>query len=150
MSLSQLVSQLLERGNAMQSFWGFYISVSLGLIAFFGSAKRPRRLAALLSLVFIAFAYVNADGMTGIAKQREFLWKQLDVFQTQIQSSASPAAPVGPLSEAKFVAGIKDVTQPPDSCEVLRFHIGCDIVVLAALWFLTLRRISAGAGDAKA
>lgn len=149
MSLSELVSQLLERGNAMQSFWGFYITVSLGLIAFFGSAKRPRRLAALVSLTFVAFAYVNADGMTDIARQREFLWKQLDAFSA-VSPAASAATAEGSLSEAKFAAGIKDVTKPPDSCEVLRFHIGCDIVVLAALWFLTLRRCPAGAGDAKA
>lgn len=146
MSLSQLVSQLLERGNAMQSFWGFYITVSLGLIAFFGSVKRPRRLAALVSLTFVAFAYVNADSMTNIAKQRKFLWNQLKVF-----SSVSPAAPAaGPLSEAVFAAGIKGLTKPVDSCDIWKFHIGCDIVVLAALWFLTLRRCPAGAGDAKA
>ncbi len=149
MSLSELVSLLLERGNAMQSFWGFYITVSLGLIAFFGSAKRPRRLAALVSLTFVAFAYVNADGMTDIARQREFLWKQLDAFSA-VSPAASAATAEGSLSEARFAAGIKDVTKPPDSCEVLRFHIGCDIVVLAALWFLTLRRSPAGAGDAKA
>lgn len=146
MSLSQLVSLLLERGNAMQSFWGFYITVSLGLIAFFGSAKRPRRLAALVSLTFVAFAYVNADSMTNIAKQRKFLWNQLKVF-----SSVSPAAPAaGTLSEAVFAAGIKGLTKPVDSSDIWKFHIGCDIVVLAALWFLTLRRSPAGVGDAKA
>jgi len=133
-TLQQLVSQLLERGNAMQTFWGFYITVSLGLIAFFGSSKRPKRLAGLVSIAFVAFAYVNVDGMADIAAQRQFLWKQLDFFISQSHQSGQASY----LPESVIAEGIKHVAEPPAPEKVKKFHFGCDFAVLAAIWFLAL------------
>jgi hypothetical protein len=132
MNLQQLISFLFERGNAMQTFWGFYITVSLGLIAFFGASKRPPHLTALVSLVFIAFATVNASGMLDIAKQREFLWSQLNSYSAPGSSTTSNP------SDVAIAAGIKQVARPPTFAEVKRFHIGCDIAILIAIWVLTL------------
>ena len=134
MTLQQLLAQLLERGNAMQSFWGFYITVALGLLAFFGSSKRPIRLTVLVSFAFVAFAIVNASGMLDIAKQREVLWHQLPLF-------VNSPNPVGsPLNEAALANAIIAVTEPPPSHEIRLFHIGCDVAVFIGIWVLTLWR----------
>src|SRR5690349_1825854 len=80
MTVRDLLAMLFERGNAMQTFWGFYITVSLGLIAFLSGAKlgpRLRQVALVITAGFIGFAYVNCDGMTGVARQRRFLHQRL-------------------------------------------------------------------------
>ena len=134
MTLQQLVSQLFERGNAMQSFWGFYITVSLGLIAFFGSSRRTSLLAVLMSVGFVGFATVNLSGMTDIAGQRVFLWQQLDSFPT------ARTPPEGDtLADPNFIDGLKIVSRPPNPLGVMSFHIICDLAVLVAIWVLTLR-----------
>lgn len=59
----ELIAQLLERGMAMQTFWGFYITVSLSLVVFLGYAKHsspPIISGIVVSIMFGAFAYVNA------------------------------------------------------------------------------------------
>ena len=134
MTLQQLVSQLFERGNAMQSFWGFYIIVSLGLIAFFGSSRRTSLLAVLMSVGFVGFATVNLSGMTDIAGQRVFLWQQLELFPT------AKTPPEGDtLADLNFIDGLKIVSRPPNPLEVMIFHIICDFAVLVAIWVLTLQ-----------
>src|SRR3954465_11645675 len=80
MTFKDIVAQMFERGIAMPTFWGFYISISIGLIAFFGNAKRTPRLpvvAALLSFAFVVFAIINCDGMRDIAGQRWVFFNQL-------------------------------------------------------------------------
>jgi hypothetical protein len=90
---------LFERGNAMQTFWGFYIAVAFGLIAFFGSGRRSVSLATLMSIVFLSFPVVNCDGMYDIARQRRALFQILDRQRCQSEehrtgdaSSVSPVA----------------------------------------------------------
>jgi hypothetical protein len=134
MTLQQTLAMLLERGNAMQSFWGFYISITLGLLAFFGSLQRPIRLAVLVSIAFIAFATVNASGMLDIAEQREALWNQIAQFNGSMKPDGSA------LSEGELAAALADVVKPPASKGIRVFHVCSDIAVLLAIWFLTLRR----------
>jgi hypothetical protein len=140
MSLHDIIAQLLERGNAMQTFWGFYITVSLGLIVFFGNAKRSSRLpylAGLVSLAFVAFAYVNWDGMTDVVKQRNVLWGLLDGYVT---ATGDPTI----QANAAIATKIKSVAKPPTPEEVKWFHFGSDVAVLLAIWFLTLWPIKEG------
>jgi hypothetical protein len=41
MDFKDLVSLYFERSNAIQTFWNFYLTVILGLSAFFGSQTIP-------------------------------------------------------------------------------------------------------------
>lgn len=132
MSLKDIISQLLERGAAMQTFWGFYITVALGVIAFFGSAQRKKSIAALVSLVFVAFAFVNCGGMRAISAQRNFLYGVLSALQP---SSFSP--PATPL-DMQLIAGFVQLARPDSPGEVVAFHVAADVAVLAAIWFLAL------------
>ena len=152
MTSSDLITKLLERGNAMQQFWGFYITVSLGLVAFFGSGKRSPKLASILSIGFIAFAYVNCDGMTDVARQREFLYSRLpaaDIVDRQAitvnstgwadASTNTARTALRRLSNGGVLRGFGLVSQPPPAADVRNFHVGIDMGVLMAIWFLTLR-----------
>lgn len=140
MTFKDIVAQLLERGNAMQSFWGFYITISLGMLAFFGNARRTKRLpyvAALLSIAFVAFAIVNCDGMTDIAAQRRFFYSQL---RAAADADISSSATSPHVSAKRMVEEFAQVAEPPRPEHVRRFHIGVDIAVLIAIWFLVLWR----------
>ncbi|BCQ28156.1 hypothetical protein NK8_63450 (plasmid) [Caballeronia sp. NK8] len=131
MTTKDVIAQLLERGMAMQTFWGFYITVALGLVAFFGSAKRQKRLAFLMSLVFIGFAYVNFKGMVAVSTQRNFLYEVLG----SIGPSTDPAPKALDLQVA---SGILELAKPDTPEHLQYFHIGADCAVLLAIWILTL------------
>ena len=138
MDTMDVLGMRFERGNAMQTFWGFYITVAFGLIAFFGSGRRSVSLATLMSIVFLGFAVVNCSGMYDIARQRKALFQILD-HQQRRQSEehrtgdASSVNPVGGNKE------LVDASQPPPPTGVVAFHVFADIAVLAGVWYLTSR-----------
>lgn len=137
MTVKDIIAQLLERGMAMQTFWGFYITVSLGLVVFFGNAKRTNRLpyvAALISVVFVAFAYVNCSGMTAISYQRNFLYCVLSSIET------TTTEPKPNALDLQIARGFVEHARPDTPGEVRVFHVASDVAVLAAIWFLTLWR----------
>jgi len=127
MIVKEIIGQLLERGNAMQTFWGFYITISLGLIAFFGSARRSKYVAGLFTIVFIAFATVNCKGMTEVAKQRKVFYELL------AEASKKPSN-----QDAAIAGKFMESTKRPDPVSVRNFHIGADVGVLIAIWVLAL------------
>lgn len=133
MNLHDAISIFLERGTAMQTFWGFYITVAIGLVALFANIKPSRRLphlAALVSFGFIAFAYVNCDGMTAIAAQREFFYCAVE--RVSLTGQAGGDFPPALLEQ------FRRISEPPSARSVMAFHIGADIAVLVAIWLLTL------------
>ena len=136
MNLAELMPMLFERANAMQSYWGFYITVVGALLAFFGSARRAVPLATLFSVVFIAFTFVNADGMLQVAREREAIYGIVTTSQ-KLESPAPTPANAGELR--KYRQELVAVSAPPDPAGVLVFHLIADFLVLAALWLLTLR-----------
>jgi len=126
-----------ERSNAMQTYWNFYITIVLARLAFFGAHGRDRITAVLLTVAFIGFAVVNYGGVTGVAQQR------LDVCRHLANREC--VAPV--TIEQPIVVTLS----PPRVWEVGLLHISGDVLVIGAVWFLTLRRKpqsnSATAGD---
>jgi hypothetical protein len=138
MSFHDVVAQFLERGTAMQTFWGFYITISLGLIALFADKRRSMGLAVLASISFIAFAIVNCDGMMDIAGQRGFFYGLLDKASFPSQPpEINLTAPEIKLTP-KEIAEFKCMSKPPTPGSVLTVHVLADLAVLASLWVLTL------------
>ena len=135
MEMKELVAILFERGNAMQSFWGFYITVAGALVAFFGSGQRSKLLAFLLSLGFIAFAVVNLQGMYAIAAQRQAIFQIVSAYQPALSGFGPPDIPAAMTSRQDLLAAAK----PPGPYGVGTFHVLVDVGVLAAIWLLTLR-----------
>ena len=117
-----LIKAIFERGNAMQSFWSFYISVSLAYVAFFGSAQRTRKIAVMMTIAFLGFACVNGGGIVQRARERH------ELYQLATKEGALPG---------KWDA-LLTVSEPDPPAKVLKFHVAVDISVLLAIWVLTL------------
>ena len=131
MEFKDLVSLYFERANAMQIFWNFYVTIVLGLIVFFGSVKPSRsttRVAAILSVAFVVFACVNLKAILGVTQQR-------CVAASLVRSSHSDKA-----TDQAAIAAIAKSLDPPTKGGVERLHISVDLLTLAAVWSLALRK----------
>jgi len=129
-----VAGHLFERSNAMQAFWGYYITIALALIGFFGTAHRSTTLAAILTGAFIGVAIVNLGGMRDVAGQRVALRRLLD------KASKATAASVfrAPLPSTEVIDTYLSSVHPPLVFGVVATHVVCDVVVIAAIWGLTL------------
>ena len=144
MDTSKLLTMFLERGMAMQTFWGFFITVALGTVAFFGAHRRTKLVGQLFAVGFVMFAWVNSQGIYTIAQQRYFLWKQLEVVERWPQVTAAPTAPLVPAASAPtdwdrvIASGIHGKTWEgsyrPEGALLL--HAILDLLVLWAIWAL--------------
>lgn len=126
--MKDLVSLYFERGNAMQTLWGLYITITLGLLAFFGAAKVSAKryvLAAILSIGFAGFAAVNQDALHDVTCARNAIRKII------LDKEAT-------TTEDKALQYLVSKIAPPTSTQVRVFHIAADVSVLIALWTITL------------
>lgn len=126
--MKDLVSLYFERGNAMQTLWGLYITITLGLLAFFGAAKVSAKryvLATILSIGFAGFAAVNQDALHDVTCARNAIRKII------LDKEAT-------TTEDKALQYLVTEIAPPTSTQVRVFHIAADVSVLIALWTITL------------
>jgi hypothetical protein len=129
-----LVQLFFDRAAAMQQFWGFYITVVLGLLAFFGSAARTRVNAAVMTLGFIGFAWVNLDGLRDAAQQRVEVCTALahgDCVRHAVFSATVLIRLATPPLNITLTA--------PTVGSVVWFHRAADALTIAAIWYLVLR-----------
>ena len=133
MSFKDLMSQLLERGNAMQTFWGFYITIAFGLLAVISNTKSVQHLkslATILSVAFLLFAAANYGGMSDVARQREFLFQQIRLAELSANAEQRP-----------MIKSFELVSTPPSTEQVQRFHWAFDFLEIVALWGLVGLRL---------
>jgi|ERR1051325_3021744 hypothetical protein len=159
MNFNEAISHLFERSNAMQSFWGFYISIAGALLAFFGTGKRSKYVTRILLLLFIVIAGVNLNGMSDVAKQRQMLRglvertfcavvpsdrrRSLDGELEACRAADSFAAghPLLPSPpDGQVIEGLLRTVHPPPVWAVVATHLLFDAAVLAAIWFLQRER----------
>src|SRR5437763_11023455 len=85
MEFKDLLSLYFERSNAMQTFWGLYITIALGLLAFIGSVKVSRKkrmfLACILSAGFTGFAFVNAYALRDVTLERRAAYRLITDYR---------------------------------------------------------------------
>ena len=131
MEFKDLVTLYFERSNAMQAQWGAFITIALGLMAVFGamdSSPKKTFLAVILSLGFMAFAYENYDSLNHIARARiaarDLIWA----------SSGKDAV------QQNIINQIRPTILPPPIRGLQLFHAILDIIVLVAIWGLTLTK----------
>ena len=134
MTTQQLIAHFLERGNALQTFWGFYIAISGAIVTAVGKGvpKGPPFFSTVLSVAFCAFAFVNCSGMLDIIKQRHFFFRELE----KIAADRSPSIAE---SEARLAADFTALRTLSTPKQVLWFHLIADVLVLTAVWILTPR-----------
>ena len=129
MKYSDLIQLYFERSNALQSYWTLYVVIVGGLLAFSSLRKLPATLTTLIvSVLFGLFAYENLDAIQQTTVVR---YRALDAIK---QSDAS--AP-----EVKAVRELLEPALTPATMSSVRTtHLVSDILTIAALWAMELRR----------
>jgi hypothetical protein len=129
MKYSDLIQLYFERSNALQSYWTLYVVIVGGLLAFSSLRKLPATLTTLIvSVLFGLFAYENLNAIQQTTVVR---YRALDAIK---QSDAS--AP-----EVKAVRELLEPALTPATMSSVRTtHLVSDILTIAALWAMELRR----------
>ena len=131
MNYNELIQLYFERSNALQGYWNLYVVVVGGLLAFSSLRKQPAAITTLIvSALFCLFAYQNHDAIQVATAQR------LATHEAITKFNAGAAEPT-----AKQVRDVLEPTLTPASPGSVRTtHLTSDILVLAALWAMELRR----------
>jgi hypothetical protein len=131
MNYNELIQLYFERSNALQGYWNLYVVVVGGLLAFSSLRKQPAVITTLIvSLLFGLFAYENHDAIQVATAQR------LATHEAITKFDAGAAEPT-----AKQVRDVLEPTLTPASHGSVRLtHLTSDILVLAGLWAMELRR----------
>jgi len=140
MNYNELIQLYFERSNALQGYWNLYVVVVGGLLAFSSLRKQPAAITTLIvSVLFCLFAYENHDAIQVATAQR------LATHEAITKFNAGAAEPT-----AKQVRDVLEPTLTPASHGSVRMtHVTSDILVVAALWAMELRRRKLKEGAAK-
>jgi len=131
MSYGQLVELYFSRSNALQWYWTVYVVVIGGLLAFSSLRQRPDRITGVLvTILYICFAYKNLGAIRDVTYERYAILKALK----------DAPEPANDVTMAVARQNIEPVLSPPEFEGVKRFHIACDVLTVAALWAMELRR----------
>src|SRR5215468_4896586 len=132
MNYNELIQLYFERSTAMQQYWNLYVIIVGGVLAFSSLRKQPAAITTLLvSLLFVLFAYNNLNAMKDTTAQR---FATIEAIK-QFDSGASAASP------SKQVRDLLEPTLTPATYNNVRTtHVISDILTIAALWAMELRR----------
>ncbi|MEP6956180.1 MAG: hypothetical protein ABI883_05090 [Chthoniobacterales bacterium] len=129
MNYSELIQLYFERSNALQSYWTLYVVIVGGLLAFSSLRKQPAALTtAIVSILFALFAYENLSAIQTTTTHR---------FATleAIKASAGTDADVSRLR-----GSLEPTLQPASHGSVQLTHLISDVLTIAGLWAMELRR----------
>jgi hypothetical protein len=132
MNYNELIQLYFERATAMQSYWNLYVIIVGGLLAFSSMRKHPAAITtAIVSILFALFAYKNLDAMHDTTVQR---FAVLDA----IKLSDATTVPAAALKQVRDL--LEPTLTPATYGSVKATHITSDILTIAALWAMELRR----------
>jgi hypothetical protein len=132
MNYNELIQLYFERSTAMQSYWNLYVIIVGGLLAFSSVRKQPGAITtAIVSILFALFAYKNLDAMYDTTAQR------FAVVQAIKQYDATSST-VAPSKQARDL--LEPTLTPATYASVKATHVTSDILTIAALWAMELRR----------
>jgi hypothetical protein len=131
MNYNELIQLYFERSNAIQAYWNLYVVVVGGLLAFSSLRKQPAAITTLIvSVLFGLFAYENHDALQIATGQRLATHSAITKFD------AADTVP-----SAKAVRDQLEPTLTPTSHSGVRAtHLTSDVLVIAGLWAMELRR----------
>ena len=132
MNYNELIQLYFERSTAMQQYWNLYVIIVGGVLAFSSLRKQPAAITTLLvCILFALFAYNNLDAMKDTTAQR---FATIEAIK-QFDSGAGAASP------SKQVRELLEPTLTPATYNSVRTtHVISDILTIAALWAMELRR----------
>ena len=136
MTYGELIDLYFSRSNALQWYWTVYVVVIGGLLAFSSLRQRPDRITGILvTVLYVSFAYKNLGAIRDVTHERYAI---LALIKSPPQmENASPQAG-GEMTRVRDT--LLPTLNPPDYKGVRNFHVGCDVLTVAALWAMELRR----------
>lgn len=121
-----LLDFFFHTSDSMQTFWGFYITIVLGLIAFFATVKNINRFMAVAVIIaFALFAFVNLSGIIDIDGQRIAAASKLK----EMMQNNDPLANV-----------YKGTLNPPLISAVIITHLILDFITAGSIWYLVFKK----------
>jgi hypothetical protein len=132
MRYAELIQLYFDRSNALQWYWTLYVVVVGGLLAF--SSLRVRRdliTASLVSVLFCCFAYKNLGAIHDTAVQRSAALQAVQRLAPNLTSA----------DDRQTDEILRPALVAPDYDGVRTFHIASDVLTIAAIWAMELRRI---------
>ena len=140
MNYTELVKLFFERSNALQWYWTLYVVIAGGLLAF-SSLRQKRDLITgiLVTILFCFFAYKNLGGIRDTTLQRQATLEAIHQY---------PRSVSGEPDNWRERSLIEPTLSVPDYEDVRNFHIASDILVVAAMWAMELRRIRMARSEA--
>jgi hypothetical protein len=139
MNYGQLVELYFSRSNALQWYWTIYVVVIGGLLAFSSLRQRPHRITGVLvTVLYLCFAYKNLGAIRDVTFERYAILDTINAITLDATTTAAAGADsaVALLVRATIVPKLN----PPAYAGVRNFHIACDVLTVAALWAMELRR----------
>ena len=138
MTYGDLLDLYFSRSVSLQAYWTIYVVVIGGLLAFSSLRKQPDAITGVLvSILFACFAWKNLGAIGDVIAQRNALHAAIVAYQP-------------PSVDATDIPRIRSAVEPTlqtqDFAGVRTFHLSCDVLVLAALWAMELRRRRAAKG----
>jgi hypothetical protein len=131
MKYNDLIQLYFERTTALQNYWTLYVVIVGGLLAFSSLRKQPAALTTLIvSILFGLFAYENLGAIKATATQRHATLAAIK--QSDAGSTAADIKPVRDLLEPTL--------NPASISSTQTTHLVSDILTIAALWAMELRR----------
>lgn len=131
MNYNELIQLYFERATAMQSYWNLYVIIVGGLLAFASLRKQPAAITTLIvSILFALFAFKNLDAMHDVTAQR---------FATVQAIKDFDAGGTAPTSQ-KVRELLEPTLTPASYGSVQATHLTSDILTIAALWAMEVRR----------
>ncbi|HEY4638822.1 MAG TPA: hypothetical protein VIG87_02795 [Candidatus Udaeobacter sp.] len=133
MNYNELIQLYFERSNAMQQYWNLYVIIVGGVLAFSSLRKQPAAITtALVCILFALFAYENLDAMKDTTAQRFATLEAIKQFDSTAAADAAPSRQVRGLLEPTLT--------PATFGSVKATHVISDLLTIAALWAMELRR----------
>ena len=131
MNYNELIQLYFERSNAIQAYWNLYVVVVGGLLAFSSLRKQSAAITTLIvSLLFGLFAFENHDAIQIATGQRLATHAAITKFDAgDTQPSAKSARDQ-----------LEPTLTPTSHGGVRTTHLTSDILVIAGLWAMELRR----------
>ncbi|MFL6596676.1 MAG: hypothetical protein ACJ8KF_01760 [Chthoniobacterales bacterium] len=131
MNYNELIQLYFERSNAMQQYWNLYVLIVGGVLAFSSLRKQPAAITTgLVCILFALFAYENLGAMKDTTAQRFAALEAIKQFDSG--GAATPSKQVRDLLEPTLT--------PATFGSVKATHIISDLLTIAALWAMELRR----------
>ena len=125
MDFHQILPIIMERFNAGNTLWALYITVVIGMLAYLAATaatSSSRVVRLLLTVGFLAFAFVNHSALSKVRDQSDELVK--------IASSQLPS------KDAESWRVLLESATPTSKRRLAAYHIGFDGLVVIVIWLM--------------